>query len=206
MISFLAAVALQAAAPAQPADSAHIGCAILKAGELATASTKPAGAIAEEALAACTADTSAGPASDVTRLKMRSAAIAMVNRRRGTDGQAADAPIRVPNMSDIGLGSIDIPDEIAPALLPYMNCRNVSAGIAVFSDGKRVAPPPGIVKGSDCSAHRAKAAKDANLMLKRAGRRGKKERAAFVEKALADFDRFQAAAAAFRAQSNETTE
>jgi hypothetical protein len=140
------------------------------------------------AMASRAADT-----ADAETARAAAAAVAMVNRRRGTDSQDPDAPIRLPNDTTLPVARIDIPDDIAPALVPYMTCLIASAGLPMFSEGKPVAPPPGIIKGSDCSAVRSKAFKDADTMLEQAGRKEPGERAAYIDKALAAMDRFQAA-------------
>lgn len=203
MISILAALALQAGSSGGPVDI-DIRCGFTNARELATATTEPADSIAEKVVAACTADTSKGPIDDARRQKIRAAALAMVNRSRGMDGEAPDAPFRLPQVES----SLEIPDEIAPAVMPYMLCQVASAGVPMYTEGKKalIPPPPGITKGSDCGAARAKAATDADRMLKRAGRKGKAERGAYVEKVLRDMDEFHAASQARRSQSTDTTD
>ena len=200
VIAFLTALALQAAIGTKPADAGYIKCAIGKASELGAASSEPTEVLAEEILATCTGDTDVGPR---TRTRIREAAIAMIRRRRGLDGQAADAPIRVRE-----LASFDIPDEIAPAVIPYLLCRTASSGVPVYTQGKRalVAPPPGMAKGSDCSAARAKASADADRILRQAGHADRAERAGYVEKTLSDLDKFYASSNALRSATTEQTD
>jgi hypothetical protein len=108
----------------------------------------------------------------------------MVERRRGLDGEPEDAPLRIA----VPQKSLDIPDQIAPAVIPYFRCLLASAGQTEKSDGRVVPPPPGITKGSNCTAFREKAARDAERMLRAQGGLSKAARAAFVEKALQDMD------------------
>jgi hypothetical protein len=93
---------------------------------------------------------------------------------------------------------LDIPDEIAPAIVPYMMCLSASAGTPVYTEGKKrlIPPPPGIGKGAGCSAQRARAAVDAEQLLRRRGGRNKKARRALIEKTLAEIDAFERAPAA----------
>ena len=39
---------------------------------------------------------------------------------------------------------LDIPDEIAPAVVPYMQCLLASAGVPSYARGRPLPPPPGI--------------------------------------------------------------
>lgn len=200
MITLLTALALQDPAAVEPADSAYIKCAIGKASELGAASSDPTEVLAEEILSTCTGDTDVGPA---TRTRIREAAIAKIRRERGLVEEAVDVPIRVRQFS-----SFDIPDEIAPAVIPYLLCRTASSGVPVYTQGKKalIAPPPGIAKGSDCSAARVKASADAHRMLRQAGRGDKAERAGYVEKVLSDLDRFQASSNALRSATADQTD
>jgi hypothetical protein len=91
------------------------------------------------------------------------------------------------------VASVNIPDEIAPAIIPYVNCQIASAGVPVYADGRRVAPPPGIVKGSDCGAMRRKAARNADRMLREQGMASRKARRALIDRTLAAMDAFQRA-------------
>jgi hypothetical protein len=90
----------------------------------------------------------------------------------------------------VPMGTLDIPDEIAPAVVPYMRCLDASRGMEVRSQGRVLAPPPGISLGSDCSEHRARAARLADEMLRARHRGRRSERRAFIERTLASIDRF----------------
>jgi hypothetical protein len=72
--------------------------------------------------------------------------------------------------------SLVITGEIAPAVFPYLQCLRKN----------------GVASVAPCRAARAKAAKDSDRLLKRAGR-GKAGRAAYIESVLASVDRFHAA-------------
>jgi hypothetical protein len=193
MMAILPVIAALAAAPAQPDDAAHIRCAFEKAGELATSTAEPAETVAKRVLSACSA--ALGPVDEATRMRIRAAAVAVVNRRRGVDGQAQDAPFRLPNLADVPTGRFDVPDEIAPAIVPYMMCQAASAGVPVYTEGRKqlIAPPAGIGKGSGCSAARELAARRADLLLRRRGGMTKKARAQLIERTLAGADAFQRA-------------
>ena len=63
---------------------------------------------------------------------------------------------------------LHVPDELDPAVDPYLWCRLQSLGATVSGkDGKPVARMA--EKGGDCSALRVKAATDANALLAKAG-------------------------------------
>lgn len=192
----LLAAALAALQPAPPSDAVHVTCAIQKAhGFAAAAPAETPEAIAEKVIAACAAAAApdAPPATDATRFSMRAAAVAVVNRARGTDGQAADAPLRVPSLErQAAVSSMQIPDEIAPAVVPYVRCVIASAGVPMYTAGRKalIPPPPGIGKGSDCSAIRHKAAQDAEKLLKRSGKMPRRERQAFIERVLSEAGNF----------------
>jgi hypothetical protein len=83
-----------------------------------------------------------------------------------------------------------IPDEIAPAVVPYMRCLDASLGMEVRNQGRVLAPPPGIALGSDCSRYRAIAAGQADDMLRAQHRGRRSERRAFIERTLAGIDAF----------------
>jgi hypothetical protein len=73
--------------------------------------------------------------------------------------------------------SLVITGEIAPAVFPYMQCLRENGGASA----------------GQCHAARVTASKEADRILKRAGR-GKAERRAHIESLLASVDRFHAAA------------
>jgi hypothetical protein len=114
---------------------------------------------------------------------------------RYSEAAASGARRRNTLVSQVPLGGFQIPDEVAPALAPYMNCRLASLGVPVYTSGreKLIRPPRGIGKGSDCTAVRTKAAQDADGMLKRANRGSRAERAALIERVLVSIDEFNPA-------------
>jgi hypothetical protein len=84
--------------------------------------------------------------------------------------------------------SLHIPDEVAPAVEPYLQCRLQSLGATVKGkDGKTAEPL--VEKGGDCSALRVKAATDADAMLVKAGK-GEADRTAMVQETLKSIDDF----------------
>ncbi len=88
------------------------------------------------------------------------------------------------------IGSIKVPDEIAPAVGPYLTCRIMASGTPLVVEGKPVSYNlPG---QTDCAKVRENAAREAEKLLIRKGMSDKTERQAFVDKALADVDAFTA--------------
>ena len=132
---------------------------------------------------------------------------AFVDIERVEDALAATAarqqaaPARQPITTftvEVPLGRTDMMDAIAPAILPYLRCRLASGGVPVF-DGRtnaRIAAPQGVGGGSDCSAVRATAAREADRMLRTQGTKDAAARRALIEKTLADIDRAAASAPA----------
>ena len=108
--------------------------------------------------------------------------------------QAAEPPAAPPLERRVLLRRLDIPDEIAPAIVPYMQCVMASRGVAQRAsvDGPLVRPVAPV--GADCSSHRAQAARRAEDMLRTQGRGDPAERTAFVERVLADVEAFVAEA------------
>ena len=192
MIASLIALAAFSGVSGPPADQAYISCAFQRAGELATATSDPPEAVADTVVAACAeAGGEDASMSDATGYRVRAAAIAVVNRRRGLDGQPPDAPIRLSNITSTSqLARLDIPDEIAPAILPYLSCRMGSAGIPLRAsrDGPELAPAVGL--GADCSASRAEVARRAETMLREQRRGSRSERRVYVERVLSNVDNF----------------
>ena len=86
------------------------------------------------------------------------------------------------------LGSLHIPDEVAPAVIPYFDCRLQSLGVAI--NGKDGKPIKSVTdKGGDCSALRTKAATDADALLVKAGKSAS-YRTAMVDGTLKSIDDF----------------
>lgn len=101
---------------------------------------------------------------------------------------APDAPQTT--TTSVMIGRLDIPDELAPAVIPYLRCLNASNGMEVRSNGGVVAPPPGIEEGSDCSAFRRRAAAQGDALLRRRGISSASERQRRVEATLVSIDGF----------------
>jgi hypothetical protein len=104
-------------------------------------------------------------------------------------GQAA-APAPVVRQA-VPVARLSIPDEIAPAVTPYLNCRLLSQGVRLGAPGDQRIPTPAQL-GADCSAARREAARQGERLLKQQGRRSASHRRIFVEKVLAQVDDFVA--------------
>jgi hypothetical protein len=102
-------------------------------------------------------------------------------------GTTYAVPVQVSGPQRIGQGRLEIPDEIAPAIVPYLNCLAASRGIAVRGSN---AGTTGIIVGSDCSSQRLLAAKQSDMLLKRSTRKTRKQRLAMIEATLEAADRF----------------
>jgi len=123
----------------------------------------------------------------VIALKPTIAALLAVAAQTGTP-PAPDVLIeRVP------LGTLNIPDEIASAILPYFDCEMASRGVPLGPPGAQTLPPPGRL-GADCSEIRARAALRAEAMLRDQRRGTAVERRAFVERVLVNVHSFVAVA------------
>ena len=195
IFSLLVQAALAAAASAAPPDREQMACAFGKARELATSSVEAPDVLADKIVAECTAKPPGAPeAGDAEKAGVRAAALAMINRKRGTDGQPPDAPLAIPSFDTVE--PFDIPDEIAPAIGSYVVCVNASRGVPMYDRSMRlVEPPPGIGKGSDCTTVRKTAVRWADRLLRGRGGMGKRERRAFIFRAFADVDAFLGVAA-----------
>jgi hypothetical protein len=174
----------------QPQEDAAIKCAFEHARQLAAASSEAPDIIADKVVGTCApAENGDAPQAGLTRSRIRAAATAMAARLRGLDGQPADAPLLIPTPES----RFEIPDELVPAIVPYLMCLNASAGIPVYADSNRkavVPPPPGISKGSDCGGMRKEAADKADELLKARGHPDAAERKAFIGRALEQADNF----------------
>jgi hypothetical protein len=107
---------------------------------------------------------------------------------------AAGAPVALATRED-PIGGLHIPDEIAPAIVPYMTCQLQSHGVRIGPPGAQAVQSPQ-QQGMDCSVVRKRAAQQAERLLDRQGRGSARERRAFVERVLANADAFVAQAAA----------
>lgn len=103
--------------------------------------------------------------------------------------QADAQPVRTVETTE-KIGSIKVPDEIAPAVGPYITCRIMVSGTPLIVEGKPVSYNlPG---QTDCAKVRENAAREADKLLVGQGMRDKAKRQAFVDKVLADADSFTA--------------
>ncbi|QNA84514.1 hypothetical protein G4G27_11320 [Sphingomonas sp. So64.6b] len=99
--------------------------------------------------------------------------------------------------------SLHIPDEVAPAVEPYLACRLQSLGATISGkDGKRVKPL--VTKGGDCLALRTRAAADADALLAKAGK-DDSYRAATIEETLKSIDDFAEVMSGAMAGAKEKT-
>ncbi len=103
--------------------------------------------------------------------------------------ESSEPVTRVP---DVVIGSHNVPDELVPALIPFMNCLAASSGIPVVSNGRPVPPPPGITRGSDCRASRQQAQLRGDQILRRLGVENGEQRRIRVETALVSAENFAA--------------
>jgi hypothetical protein len=180
------ATAAASPSPPPPGDPV-IKCAFDRAAQLATASSETPEEIADKVASACAPAASGGaPLAGFALYRVRYAATAMVKRQRGLDGQPADAPFRLPDAES----RFTIPDELVPAVVPYIQCLMASAGTSMRENG-RVVPPP-VPKGFDCSGQRRLAAAKADDLLRRTGRKTAEERRALIESTLGTADTFVA--------------
>jgi hypothetical protein len=86
--------------------------------------------------------------------------------------------------------SLDITDEIAPAILPYVSCRLASAGIPLRSSRDGPEETPTAAVGAGCTESRAEAARRAEAMLRAQRRGSRSERRVYVERVLSNVDNF----------------
>lgn len=102
-------------------------------------------------------------------------------------GQGDPQPVRtVETMEKIG--SMEIPDEIAPAIGPYITCRIMASGTPLIVDGKPV--NYNLPSQTNCAKVRENAAREADKLLTQQGMSDKAKRQVFVDKVLADADNF----------------
>ncbi len=84
--------------------------------------------------------------------------------------------------------SLNVPDDISPAMDPYVRCRLQSVGATMYDKDDK--PMPALVeKGGDCTAVRTKAVADADVAL---AQQGKKDsvRAKLIAKTVKSIDEF----------------
>ena len=85
--------------------------------------------------------------------------------------------------------SLQIPDQIAPAIIPYLACLMAARGQRIPTE-KGGPVLEGITRGSDCGAYRKAASKRAYLLISENSRAGRRERKAYVESSLEDVERW----------------
>ncbi|WP_260580535.1 hypothetical protein [Sphingopyxis sp. PET50] len=83
-----------------------------------------------------------------------------------------------------------MPDEIAPAIGPYITCRIMASGTPLIVEGKPV--NYNLPGQTDCAKVRENAAVEADKLLIGQGMSDKAKRKTFVDQALADADNFTA--------------
>lgn len=108
---------------------------------------------------------------------------------------AAAAQDDVPHvrLENVPLATLNIPDEIAPAILPYSDCQLASRGVRNGPPGPGQTVPPPEQLGANCSGERETARRQGENRLRDLGRGTPAERRAYVERVLAQVDRFAAA-------------
>jgi hypothetical protein len=79
---------------------------------------------------------------------------------------------------------LDIPDELAPAVVPYMNCLVTSMGHVARNERGAVPPSPGVSQGSDCSLQRQQAQTLGEQLLERRGMTDPEQRRQRVDSVL----------------------
>jgi len=84
--------------------------------------------------------------------------------------------------------NLNIPDEIAPAMIVYVNCRVSSKGVPIRNERGETLDPV-VAAGGDCTAHRKQAADRANSMLRQYTDLPRKERRELIEKTLNSIDK-----------------
>ena len=91
--------------------------------------------------------------------------------------------------------NLNIPDEIAPAMIIYVNCRVSSHGVPMRNERGETMDAV-VPVGGDCTAHRKQAAENADSMLRRYTEQSRKERRELIEKTLNSIDKFTSWSAA----------
>jgi hypothetical protein len=85
--------------------------------------------------------------------------------------------------------NLNIPDEIAPAMIVYVNCRVSSQGVPIRNERGEIIDAV-VQAGGDCTAHRKQAAGRADSMLRKYTDRSRKERRDLIESTLNSIDKF----------------
>lgn len=101
---------------------------------------------------------------------------------------STDAPATT--VRAVPVARLTIPDEIAPAIVPYVNCLMASRGVPVRSSHDGPIVPPSVPAGADCAPARHEAARRADAMLVSQHRGSLAQRASLIERTLASVDSF----------------
>ena len=120
----------------------------------------------------------------------------------------ADAPNQPPVIkSKVQAGSVTIPDEIAPAVVPYLFCLNNAVNEGIRKTGKGAdAEQTGVIEGQAlqlCRPNRDTAAKNANMLMKRHNKKLKQaDRTATIEAVLVNIEAMTTGTSAMMDQAN----
>ena len=120
----------------------------------------------------------------------------------------ADAPNQPPVMkSKVQAGSVTIPDEIAPAVVPYLFCLNNAVNEGIRKTGKGAdAAQTRVIEGQAlqfCRPNRETAAKNANTLMKKNNRKLKEaDRTATIEAVLVNIEAMTTGTSAMMDQAN----
>lgn len=126
----------------------------------------------------------------VGRLREEAEAIAAIRAVKAAGGPPPAPPAI--EKRGVVLARLEIPDEISPAVTPYIVCLGARAGHSVYTgEGRQLAPTSPVAPGDTCGAERTKAAADADRLLRRQGRRDAQARRSLIEKTLNDIDAFE---------------
>jgi hypothetical protein len=108
-------------------------------------------------------------------------------------GQLAAPPSPPPVLSrSVMTSRLVIPDEIAPAVVPYLTCVFAQKGVDVR--GTSLTPAANDV-ADGCTKARKEAVANSERMLRKQGGRSSAERSTFIEKTLTDLETFASASA-----------
>jgi hypothetical protein len=95
-------------------------------------------------------------------------------------------------VSKVSTGKLDIPDEMAPAVIPYLYCLNSAVNKRLAKSGGAKAEELGLIESeatAECRPVREKAAVNADKLLKKNDKKIKKpERSAKIETVLVNIE------------------
>ena len=116
---------------------------------------------------------------------------AVARARAQGDHAASDSTATIRTV----VANVTIPDEIAPAIIPYVRCLMASQGIPIRRPGGAAEPPAAAVD-ANCTPVRQEAARRADAMLVAQHRGRPDERTALIERTLTGVEDFAGASAA----------